>query len=99
MRTKIVAYYQDDLSKNFKLKLIDCIRCVATQKGWSQTHAAKEFGISRSRLCRVLGGQTKDVSEGRLIQCLITLGSDIKIHITPAQDSTGNVEISNSYQE
>ncbi len=88
-----MASYQDDVSTALKLELIGCIRDMVAQKGWTQTEAAKNLGISRSRFCRAMGGQTRDIGEGRLIQCLVNLGNDIKIIITPALDHPGKIEI------
>ncbi|MBU2840913.1 XRE family transcriptional regulator [Acidithiobacillus thiooxidans] len=85
--------YCEDETISIKLKLIECIRDMVTQKGWTQTEAAKNLDISRSRFCRVMGGQTKDISEWRLMQCLAMLGNDIKIFIVPTQNSQGKIEI------
>ena len=89
----MVSYREDGAATSLKLKLISYIREIVSQKGLTQTEAAKMLDISRSRFCRMLGGQTKDVSEGRLIQCIIDLGNDINITIMPVKDRSGKVQI------
>ncbi|MBU2810281.1 XRE family transcriptional regulator [Acidithiobacillus thiooxidans] len=88
-----MASYREDITTPIKLKLIGYIRDMVVQKGWTQTEAAKNLDISRSRFCRIMGGQTKDISEWRLMQCLAMLGSDVKIFIVPTQCSQGKIEI------
>ena len=88
-----MASYHEDVTTHLKLELIRCIRDMVIKKGWTQTEAAKNLDISRSRFCRIMGGQTKDISEWRLLQCLVMLGSDIKIFIVPTQHSQGKIEI------
>lgn len=88
----------DDVSTFLKLKLIACIKSQIAQKGWTQTQAAKELGISRSRFCRLMGGHTEGTSEGRLIKCLTNLGNDIHIFVTPTRARSGHIEVSDSYQ-
>ncbi|MBE7567556.1 XRE family transcriptional regulator [Acidithiobacillus sp. HP-11] len=88
-----MVHYHEDTTESIKLKLIECIRGMVVQKGWTQTESAKNLNISRSRFCRIMGGQTKDISEWRLMQCLTMLGSDIKIFIVPTQCSQGKIEI------
>ncbi len=85
--------YHEDMTESIKLKLIECIRDMVVQKGWTQTESAKNLNISRSRFCRIMGGQTKDISEWRLMQCLAMLGNDIKIFIVPTQRNQGKIEM------
>lgn len=86
----------DDVSTFLKLKLIACIKRNVVQKGWTQTQAAEELGISRSRFCRLMGGHTEGTSEGRLIKCLTDLGNDIHILVTSTQTKPGHIEVNDS---
>ena len=90
-----MAFKEDDTSAVIKLQLVDCIREIIIEKGWTQTQAAQELSISRARLCRILGGQIKDVSEGRLLKCLTRLGRDIQINISHKHAGTGEVVVVN----
>lgn len=82
---------KEDPSMALKLQLMGYLKEIIVEKGWNQTWAAKELGISRSRLCRLLGGDLKNVSEGRLVECLTTLGRDVQIFIGPEHRGTGTV--------
>lgn len=89
--------YHEEMTKSIKLKLIECIKDMVAQKGWTQTEAAHNMNISRSLFCKMMGGQTKGVSEWRLMECLAVLGSDIKILIIPTQCSQGKIEMERIY--
>lgn len=84
----------DDISASLKKRLIHHIGYIVSKNGFTQTQAAKEMSISRSRFCRIMGGHIKDVGEGRLIKCLLDLGYDIQITITPSQEKPGKVDVS-----
>lgn len=85
--------HQKDMSLSLKIKLIEHIKSDIKKNGWTQTYAAKKMSISRSRFCRIMGGQINDVSEWRLIQCLIDLGNDIQITITKPKENNGNIRV------
>lgn len=40
--------YHEEITKSIKLKLIECIKDMVAQKGWTQTEAAHNMNISRS---------------------------------------------------
>lgn len=84
---------QKEISISIKKKLIEHIKSDIEKNGWTQTYAAKKMNISRSRFCRIMGGQVNDVSEWRLIQCLIDLGNEIQIKINKPKENNGSISV------
>ncbi len=82
---------EDDVFMSLKMQLVACISEIITQKNWTQTRAARELAVSRSRLCRMLGGQVDVESEGRMLRCLTSLGRDIHITVGPEHVGVGQI--------
>jgi predicted XRE-type DNA-binding protein len=83
----------DDKTLPLKLELVAVLDRLIEEKGWTQTQAALELSMSRSRLCRLLGGEYKDVGVGRLIKCITNLGRDVQINIGQEHEGIGQVSV------
>ena len=60
----------------------------------AQTRAAEIIGLPQPKLSAVLRGQFRGVSEEKLMRCLIALGQDVKIAITPSRKGrTGSLSV------
>jgi predicted XRE-type DNA-binding protein len=90
MKEKMVSVGDDRIAL-LKLQLVTVLIRIIDEKGWTQTRAAQELSMSRSRLCRLLGGQYKEVGEGRLIKCITDLGRDVQISIGPEHEGYGHI--------
>ncbi len=64
-----------------KSKLVVAIRAMIEDAGWTQTEASKVIGMTQPCLSRMLRGDFNEISETKLLDCLMRLGCDIKITI------------------
>ncbi len=64
-----------------KSKLVIAIRTLIEDAGWTQTEASRVMGMTQPCLSRMLRGDFHEISETKLLDCLVRLGCDIKITI------------------
>lgn len=64
-----------------KSKLVVAIRSMIEAAGWTQAEASKVIGMTQPSLSRMLRGDFNEISETKLLDCLMRLGCDIKITI------------------
>lgn len=73
-------------AENMKVRaeLIVEIRRLMDENGWTQTEAAKEFGISRTRLNDILRGRLEKVTIDRLVTMLAAAGHHVHVTVNHA---------------
>ncbi len=64
-----------------KSKLVVAIRSMIEDAGWTQTEASGIIGMTQPCLSRMLRGDFNEISETKLLDCLVRLGCDIKVTI------------------
>lgn len=64
-----------------KSKLVLAIHCMIESAGWTQTEAARAMGMTQPCLSRMLRGDFNEISESKLLDCLVRLGCDVKVTI------------------
>lgn len=64
-----------------KSKLVVAIRSMIEAAGWTQTEASRVIGMTQPGLSRMLRGDFNEISETKLLDCLVRLGCDVKITI------------------
>jgi predicted XRE-type DNA-binding protein len=83
----------DDLGfdRSFAVKSKLAIRIAKTvqELGLNQRDAAARMGISQAKLSHLTRGKFEGLSEGKLEECLVALGHDITITISPRHQGTG----------
>ncbi|WP_158007149.1 XRE family transcriptional regulator [Acidithiobacillus caldus] len=79
---KDLLYDDEDQSlARVRLDLIDVIRSIIKENGWTQSYAATKMDMSRSKLCKLIGGKLWYTSELRLIKSIIYSGYNVEIKI------------------
>lgn len=73
-------------AENMKVRaeLIVEIRRLMEEKGWNQTKAAEQFGISRPRLNDILRGRLEKVTIDRLVTMLAAAGRHVRVTVDHA---------------
>ncbi len=66
-----------------KAKLVLVIHRVMKKAGWTQERTAEAIGMKQPRLSTLLRGDFRNISEAKLLDCVMRLGCDVKITITP----------------
>jgi predicted XRE-type DNA-binding protein len=66
-----------------KATLVQKISARIAEKGWTQMEAASLLGLPQPRISAILNGKFRDVSQQKLMECLIRLGHDIDIVVHP----------------
>ena len=77
--------YPDAQSMKVKAALVSRLARILKARRYSQTRAAEIIGLPQPKLSAVLRGRFRGVSEEKLMRCLIALGQDVKIVITPSR--------------
>lgn len=67
-----------------KAQLAAKIGEIIEARGWTQAQAADVAGIGRPKLTDMLNGRFRGISERKMIDCLVALGSHVQIVISPA---------------
>ncbi len=57
----------------------------------TQMEAAKRMGISQPKVSDMMRGDFNNLSERKLMDCLIRLGYDIEIQVRPAKSEIGHL--------
>lgn len=73
--------YADADTHLLKARLVSRLHDVISERGLTQTEAAKKIGISQPDVSRLLNGHFRDVSVERLMRLLTKLGCAVEIVI------------------
>ena len=76
-----------------KAELAVKIKKVIESLKLTQLEAAKIMGISQDKVSNLLRGNFSRLSEKKLMDCLVSLGYDIKISIKPSRTHIGHLLI------
>ena len=57
---------------------------------WSQSQVAEILGMTELELSKLLLGQFSDVGESKMLDCLVRLGYDVKIVVSPVHDEVSS---------
>lgn len=71
-----------------KAELVLTIQKAMEAAGWTQEETAKKIGMKQPRLSTMLRGDFRNVSESKLLDCIMKLGCDVKITIKRPQTKT-----------
>jgi len=74
-----------------KAGLVIEIRKAMTSLGLNQQEAAKRMGITQPKVSDMMRGDFSNLSERKLMDCLIRLGYDIEIKVRPAKFAVGHL--------
>ena len=88
--------YKEKPEENFYLlrnMLIDVIKRIIDEHGWSQTKASEKMNIHRSHLCKILNGTLNQISELKLLRCIISAGYNINIVIDDSSGIDANINV------
>ena len=75
-----------------KAKLVVKIDSLVRARGLKQVEAAKLFGVKQPDVSKMLRGDFRQFSVERLMRCLVALGQDVEIVVTPRRDASGKGE-------
>lgn len=67
-----------------KAQLVAKIEELIKQKGLTQMKAGELLGLPQPKVSGLLKGNFRGISERRLMDCLIRLGSDVEVIVKPA---------------
>jgi len=71
--------YADSEGMLVKAQLVTKIAEILRQRGLTQKEAARLLRLTQPKISKLLGGQFRGISEGRLLRCLTRLGRDVQI--------------------
>ena len=74
-----------------KTGLVIEIRKAIRELGITQQEAATRMGITQPKVSDMMRGQLSNLSERKLMDCLICLGYDIEINVRRAKADTGHL--------
>jgi len=74
-----------------KTGLVIEIRKAIRELGITQQEAARRMGISQPKVSDMMRGQLSNLSERKLMDCLISLGYDIEINVRRAKADIGHL--------
>jgi len=78
--------YPLDADMQLKASLTSRISKTLADRNLTQTQAAHILGIPQPKLSRILRGQFRGISSGKLLICLNRLGRDVDIVVHDAAD-------------
>ena len=80
-------------AEKLKIKsgLVIEIRKAMRSLGLTQQDAAKRMGITQPKVSDMMRGDFTNLSERKLMDCLIRLGYDIEISVRPAKAQVGHL--------
>jgi predicted XRE-type DNA-binding protein len=93
------AYADLDCAENdgmlVKAQIVAKIAEIIEQRQLTQNQAAKMLRLTQPKISRLLRGQFRGISEGRLLRCLTRLGRDvqIKVTLTPRRPAKGRLTV------
>lgn len=76
-----------------KAGLVIEIRKAMRSQGLTQQEAAKRMGVTQPKVSDMMRGDFSNLSERKLMDCLIRLGYDIEIHVRPAKAQIGHLRL------
>ena len=74
-----------------KSGLVIEIRKAMRRLGLTQQEAAKRMGVTQPKVSDMMRGDFSNLSERKLMDCLIRLGYDIEIKVKPASNPVGHL--------
>lgn len=78
-----LGFPEDEARKSLaKAKLVLVIHRMMKKAGWTQEQTAEIIGMKQPRLSTMLRGDFRNISEAKLLDCIMRLGCDVKITIT-----------------
>ena len=72
---------EDALNMKLRASMVREIRAKLAAKGWTQTRAAAELGISQPRVSDLLNGKLSRFSLDALVTILAKLGSNVELRV------------------
>lgn len=85
-----LGYEEPDVMK-IKADIVSRIAKLMEEKNLTQQAVSELTGLSQGRISNILNGQFRGISEYRLLTCLLMLGQDIEIKITPSSEERGKI--------
>ena len=82
--------YRDSESMLVKAQLAAKIAEILQRRALTQVRAAEILGLTQPKVCALLKGRFRGISEHRLLECLTRLGRDVHIVIKPTPRSRSN---------
>ena len=82
--------YPDSEAMLVKAQLAGKIAEIVQRRGLTQTRTAEILGLTQPKVCAILKGRFRGISEHRLLECLTRLGRDVHIVVKPAPRSRTN---------
>ena len=74
-----------------KTGLVIQIRKAMRRLDLTQQEAAKRMGITQPKVSDMMRGDFSNLSERKLMDCLVRMGYDIEIKVRPAKSETGHL--------
>ena len=71
-----------------KAELSILIENLIDSRGWNQTVAAKQMGVTQSDVSNIVNGRLSGFSLERLLNCLTALGQTVEIGVGPTELSS-----------
>jgi predicted XRE-type DNA-binding protein len=84
---------RQDIDNATKAKVAKTVKEVITERGMSQTQAAKQLGLKQPDVSLLLRGRLGKFSLQRLLEMARDLGCDIHITIGPSRSATGKLSV------
>jgi len=85
--------YADAAEMQRKSQLAAEIARAIKARRLTQGEAAELLGIDQSKVSRIIRGQFRGVSEGKLLELVAKLGHDVKIVVGPVRRRAGKIEL------
>lgn len=82
--------FPDSAEMLVKAQLVMRIAKILRDREWSQQQAAKVMGLTQPKLSKMLRGQFRGISEAKMMDCLIRLGCEVKIVVSPKRKSAAS---------
>ena len=81
--------FADPETHLLKARLVGQMVAIVRERKLTQTQAARLMGIGQPDVSRLLKGQFRDVSVGRILRLLTGLGCEIDIVVRPGGEAAG----------
>lgn len=82
--------FPDSSEMLVKAQLVMRIAKILRDREWSQQQAAEIMGLTQPKLSKMLRGQFRGISEAKMMDCLIRLGCEVKIVVSPKRKSAAS---------
>ncbi|WP_029684694.1 helix-turn-helix domain-containing protein [Tatumella saanichensis] len=76
-----------------KAQLATAIGNIIKSRQLTQQQAAKLLGMTQPKLSNMLSGQFRGISEAKMMECLTSLGRDVKIVVGKPRLTPGSVKV------